>query len=222
MNTPRLGPEQRACLVAARLSGAGRRQLRWLYRGLETIAGPQASAALRGAYATLAVQPVASVSVDGLVGALGELCARDDLAAVDLVLVVHGTPTELVFGPGDRVSAAALGSRLAALPGASKLRLAYSLACYGSAHADALRAAGFDAVVGARRQNTSGATEYSTLLRAWAAGATVSDAVRRADRTVPRVFWDMTARVVGRMRDVSSTKRVMGAGALTIDQLPAA
>jgi hypothetical protein len=171
---------QRAIVVAVRLSDAGRKELKWLYRGLEEGAELDLHQQLDRHY-------------DAVEVISGDVCTPDALVE--------------------------LGRRLAAGGASPKLRLLYSTACYGQSHAAPLVAAGFSAVVGSKGKNTNGLSEFRKLLTQWTEGKTITEAVHRADRPIPRMFWDVIARLNG-FRQVDSEKVITGDGALTISTDP--
>lgn len=204
--------ERRAVLAVVHVAGAGKKRFAPLYRGIEAIEGPRLEAQLRGGYGRVVVRVGAEVTSDRFVGEVHALTGRDDIDVVDVVLTTHGNPGEVVFARDDRVEAATLAPLIAH----PKLRFLYNTACYGRSHAVPFLAGGFDVVVGAKGKNTNGWAEYHHLMRRWAAGDTVAEAVKAADRVVPRMFWDLVARTIGGMREVDSEKVVEGDGSLTI------
>jgi hypothetical protein len=204
--------DRRGVLAVVHVAGAGRKRWSPLYRGIERIEAPRLRTQLSEGYGTVVVRAGESVTSDSFVADVAALVARPDLDVVDVVLTTHGDPGEVIFTREDRVAIDALAARIAH----PKLRFAYNTACYGRTHAEALRSAGFRTVVGAKAKNTNGWAEYHHLLRRWMDGATVAEAVKAADRVVPRMFWDLVARTVGRMRDVDSEKVVTGNAALRI------
>jgi hypothetical protein len=212
--------DRRAVLVALRLSDGGVERLKWLYRGLEAGGAREAERILGSGYGAVEVMSGGAVTAPRLVERIGQLGARPDVDAVDVVLVVHGLRGRLQFGRGEVRDAGDLAADLRATGASPKLRLLYSSACYGATHADAFVEAGFRTVIGALEQNTTGLSEFRRFLRAWVGGTSASVALGAADRPVPRWFWDTTARIAGRLRHVNSRKRLRGDGALVISASP--
>lgn len=210
----------RVALVALRLSDGGIDRLKWLYRGLEAKGGSEAVRILSPAYREVVIVKGRAVTSTALVERLAALAADDEVAAVDLILVVHGLRGRLHFGDDDVRPAAEIAARLREVGAGPKLRLLYSSACFGATHADAMLGAGFTTVIGAEQKNTTGYSEFRRLLTEWVGGSTAGQALARSDRPAPRWFWDMTARVLGRMRHVNSRKRLAGDLALTINAAP--
>ena len=154
----------------------------------------------------------------GIVKALA--AAAKKAQVIDLVLMVHGEPDNLILAGETTetidVSAAALAHDLLATPALKgKLRLCYSTACFGYSHAQALLGAGFTTVIGAKGVNANSATEMPTLLKHWTGGETIADALRRADDPVLRMISDAVAR--RNFSDVNSQKELLGSESLTID-----
>ena len=208
--------DRRAAVVALRLSDGGVKNLKWLYRGLEVGGSGEARDILAPGYGRLEVISGPDVTAAALVGSIARLAADDDVATVDVVLVVHGLSGRLQFGRDEVRTVAAIADDLRASGASPKLRLLYSSACFGATHADAFVAAGFTAVIGAKQKNTTGLSEFRRFLRAWVGGTPAAVALHAADKPVPRWFWDTVAKVAGRMQHVDSNKELAGDGTVTI------
>jgi hypothetical protein len=211
--------DQRAVVVAIRLSDAGRKQLKWLYRGLEHGAELDLHQQLDKHYDAVEVVSGDACTPDALVERIVTAAQRAELTTLDVITVVHGGPGELEFSGDLSIKASDLGRRLAADGAGPKLRLLYSTACYGESHAAPLVAAGFSAVIGSKGKNTNGLSEFRKLLTEWTEGKSVEEAVHRADRPLPRMFWDFVARLNG-FRQVDSQKVVTGDPTITISADP--
>jgi hypothetical protein len=218
-----LAKERRSLVIVSATSLTGRADLARLYRLLD-VAGPTiAKAELSNRYSN--VQPLLGTDAtrSRLIETL-KLAAADDCQAVDLILMVHGEPDNVVLAAEDgagtnSVSAADLADDLISLPELNgKLRLCYSTACFGDSHATAFLAAGFTAVIGAKGVNANSATELPLLLRRWARGDSVSSALSHADNAEVRVATDFIARRVG-FGDADSEKVLRGDPNTTIDSV---
>lgn len=210
----------RVAVVALRLSDGGMKELKWLYRGLEVKGADAARRILEPAYRDVVVVQGQGLTSASLVDQVARLAADDAVRAIDVVLVVHGLRGRLHFGEDDVRPAAEVAARLRESGAGPKLRLLYSSACFGATHAEPMVGAGFSTVIGAEQKNTTGYSEFRSLLAAWTDGATAAAALRRSDRPVPRWCWDMAARVFGRMRHVNSHKRLAGDPMLVISGGP--
>jgi hypothetical protein len=212
-----IATENRAALVAIRLHDAGPKNLKWLYRGLEVAANAKVKQILDPAYQN-SVQLLSgdNVTSANFLDALDALGNNASCTAIDVVLVTHGGPGNIVFASGvDEISSAALGAALATSAAQPKLRLMYTTACYGATDAADLLAAGFNSVVGAKLKNANSLSEFQPLLQNWAGGKTIADAVAAGDRPASRMFWDMFARIGG-FHEVDSEKVVAGDPLLTV------
>ena len=208
--------DRRAVVVALRLSAGGAANLKWLYRGLEAGGAREARQILAPGYRVVEVVDGSDVTAASLVGSIARLAADDTIDVVDVVLVVHGLSGRLEFSRDEVRTAASIADDLTASGAAPKLRLMYSSACYGATHAGPLLGAGFTTVIGAKKKNTTGLSEFRALLRAWVAGTSAGAALAGADKPVPRWFWDTVARVAGRMSKVDSHKELAGDPGITI------
>ena len=212
----------RRLVVASATTLTGRKNLAWLYQFIDVAGAVVADQLLKDKYAKVTYLRGAEVTSDGIVGALRTAAAAPGIAAVDLVLMVHGLKTAQVVlaAPGGGkvdVAAADLAAAIAAAVPAGRLRLCYSTACYGATHNDAWLAAGFRAAIGARQTNANSATELPTLLSMWRDGHTVKDALARGEDPLTRIPADQLARFVGKFKDANSDKVLVGDPSLTID-----
>lgn len=221
-----IGPSNRSLVVTSATSLSGRSGLAWLYRLLDEVGPATARLELGSRYGSLQILNGRDVTRDGLVQALRN-AATPACEAIDLLLMVHGEPDALVLaasgGSGtDDVAATDLARALSLVPELSgKLRLCYSTACYGASHAQALRGAGFRAVIGAKAINANSATEVPILLHQWAKGADVASALRNADDPTLRDASDFLARTLEHFSDANSEKILVGDQTITIDSLGA-
>ncbi len=212
---------QRSLVIASALDlGDGRYES--LYRALQHAGPAIVRNTLDGSYARANALIGDELTEQALVDALA--AAASTSLAVDLILMVHGEPDRLVLSDGhgaaSDVSIFDLAAKLAGNEQlAGRLRLCYSTACFGFSHAQALLGAGFRAVIGARGVNANSATELPLLLRAWASGEHIGDALERADDPVLRDIADALARLAG-FDEVDSMKMLLGDRTLTIDAPP--
>lgn len=210
---------QRALLVVSSLASQGRKNLSWLYHGLELGGIGLADVILGPQYANRQSLVGADVSADSIVGALADLHGMPSVTAVDLVLMVHGQPDDLVVDTGDPIPAVQLASALTQRGVGQKLRACYSTACFGNSHAPALRNAGFKVVCGAVGVNANSATEYPQVLQHWASGDSFGDCISTGDNPATRWFWDMQAKRM-KFGSVNSRKIITGDGDVTIATMP--
>lgn len=137
-----------------------------------------------------------------------------------MLLHLHGEPSELAFADGF-VEVAALARRLRERVAPGRLRLLYSTACYGAAHAEAFLDAGFRVVSGARGTNANGAYDYAVELAAWACGLRYRSALRAGNLRPPLRLFDAIARWTG-FPDADSFKEARGDSSLRIGSPPVA
>jgi hypothetical protein len=208
----------RALLLVTALAAGGVPALRPLYRVLDLGAAALARALglrygrrvrLRGPAATRA----------GFLDAVARLAADPGIAAVDVVVNLHGLPGRLTFADG-AVDVAELAAPLRAA-GRGKLRLVYSSACHGVTHGEALLRGGFAAAIGAARINATGGTELGLFALLWACGASAGRALALADPPLLRRPTDVVAgallRALGEPGAVDSRKALHGDGRVRID-----
>ncbi len=215
-------------LVTLLTPGSAREQV--LYRPIEWGAERMVRRHLRQVYRTRLLLRGPHATMDGLVAALSAASAHPQVRAVDLVVNPHGTSRRLWFvdGPVDADEVAVAVVRALTTHQRRRLRAVFSTACYGMWHTDAWMRAGFCVAVGSRQIYADGVTSLPRMLRGWAAGSTVRDAVGDANAGWARRRQDALAaryyRTIGRAADagaVDSERVVDGARTMVITSDPA-
>jgi hypothetical protein len=211
---------ERALVIVSATRLAGRENLHLLYKVIDAAGTQLARAIGEDRYDHVVTISGPEVTPDRLVAELTQ--GRAGVNAVDLVLMVHGEPGEVILADADgkkqHVAVAALAAQIQAVPAPRpQLRLCYSTACFGASHNESWLEAGFRAAIGAVATNSSSGTEMPTLLHLWVTGHTVKDALQHADNDVVRKAADFTAHHVLGFKDADSRKVLAGDAALTID-----
>ena len=221
-----IAKEQRALIVVSQLTQGIPENQQWLYRFIEAAGRSVTEITLKDDYAPSHYRALLDdiATTDNLTNTLAEVGAQDEILAIDLFILLHGSPDRLEFHNGSWYTPS-MATTLAGLGLASKLRLVYSTACYGATHNDNFLQAGFKAAIGARGVNTNSAFELPMLLNLWALGKSVKDALRLGDKPATRRLADEAAKTYGRLGDlpwvkeVNSQKLLSGNAALTIETI---
>jgi hypothetical protein len=159
-----------------------------------------------------------------LLDTLAEVGAMPGIQAIDLFVLLHGSPDRLEFHDRSWFTLD-MANKIAALGLDPKLRLVYSTACYGSTHNDDFIRAGFRTAIGALKVNTNSAFELPMLLNLWALGVSVRDALRLGDKPATRKLADEAAKAFGRInnahwvKEVNSHKLLSGNAEVTIETI---
>lgn len=207
-----VGKSQRALLVVSYLATPTHRW-RGLYQFLQTSGEKLARVILKPKYKRYRTLVGGQATRAAFIGELAALGSIPEVEAIDVIVILHGTGEELHFHGGS-ASTSWLQAELRALDLKHKLRLLYNLSCYGRSHSDDSRSGGFTTSVGARRVNTTGATEFPIALSEWGAGTTIARAIEAGDNPVTRAASDAVARLLG--FDADSTKHIAGTRSLRI------
>ncbi|RZJ07582.1 MAG: hypothetical protein EOP39_16010 [Rubrivivax sp.] len=185
----------------------------YLYRFIESAGRATVEATLGDDYASLVKLYGGNATRARFIAALRREGAKPAVKRIDVVLMLHGSPGEVVFRDGD-ADTSALASDIAALNVRSKLRLMYSTCCYGDTHSADWLNAGFDAAIGAKKVNANAAVELAPLLSLWQFNFKASECL--APTVPPTGANDTAARAYGRHNqlswagDVNSTKVIRG------------
>lgn len=227
---PPLHPDQRVLVQVVTLLTPGRPREQALYRSIEWGSANLPRRYLRLAYRNRVLVRGPEATLDGLVAALVRATAAPGVRAVDLLVNPHGTSREIWFVDG-AVDAEQVCRRVREALGRDRrrlLRAVFSTACFGMSHNDAWLRAGFRVSSGSRGIYADGLTSLPRMLRAWASGSSVQQAVSEANLTSRRQRQDAVAaryyRTVGRLADagaVDSERVVDGARTMTITTDPA-
>jgi hypothetical protein len=218
--------EQRALIVISQLTNGIPADQQWLYRFIEGAGRSVTEITLKDDYAPDQYRALLDemATTGNLVATLAELGALPDIQAIDLLVLLHGSPDRLEFH--DRSwPTPDMATELGGLGISPKLRLVYSTACFGATHNDDYLRAGFKAAIGARKVNTNSAFELPMLLNLWALGKNAKDALRLGDKPATRNLADGAARAFGRLsnlwwvNEVNSQKVLSGNAALTIETI---
>jgi len=213
-----MNKEQRAVVVISSLAPAGRKRLKVLYRALETISVEISDHMLRPVYGSYTVLAGARAGRAQFATAILAAAARDEIQAIDAVVVLHGSPGKIIFDDGDGKGVSVPATDVAAdlAPAATKLRLLYSTACYAASDSAALLGAGFDASCGAVGECANGPVEFPQVLSMWSHSHTLKDAVAKGDDPSTRVIFDTVAKWSG-FSHANSQKQIDGDASITID-----
>lgn len=128
--------------------------------------------------------------------------------AVDVILQLHGSKNGLTFYDG-KVNTKDLADQIKAKNLKRRLRLLYSLACYGYTHTDDFLNAGFRTVSGARGVNSNSATDYPAQLGSWAASKRYRDCVKAGNAEPGRSTADNAAKMMN-FSKADSYKKIRG------------
>jgi hypothetical protein len=221
-----IAKEHRALIVISQLTNGIPPDQQWLYRFIEAAGRSVTEIILKDDYAPDQYRALLDdmATSDNLLATLAELGTHPEIQAIDLFVLLHGSPDRLEFH--DRSwSTPDMANKLAALGLAPRLRLVYSTACYGTTHNDDFIRAGFRTAIGALKVNTNSAFELPMLLNLWALGVSVRDALRLGDKPATRKLADESAKAFGRVnhahwvKEVNSQKLLSGNAELTIETI---
>lgn len=208
----KVAKEDRVLLVVANLvideSSSSAAGYQSLYEWLDKYAIVVASMLMRPVYRF--VEPLSGNQVTRqiFIDRVMELANDPQTKALDVILVMHGSPGSLYFDDGE-VRSAELSKQIRAVNPASKLRLLYSTACYGASHAQDFVDAGFRTVCGAKGVCANGPYEFPTQLLHWGSNQTYRSTVKAGNNPVFRAIHDHAAKLLG-FSDVDSEKIIVG------------
>ena len=207
-----IAKDQRVLLVVANLvideDNDGGGDYASLYKWLDRYAVLTANLLMRPVYRLVESLTGDQVTQSAFVERVNALARDPRTEALDVILVMHGSPGRLHFDDGEMTSAA-LSERLQAAHLADRLRLLYSTACYGFSHAQDFIDAGFRTACGAKRVCANGPYEFPTQLLHWGANATYKSTVRAGNNPVFRLIHDNAAKLLN-FPDVDSEKVIVG------------
>ena len=199
---------QRELLLVINLVDQGQDKWRWLYQWLDANAEAYTLATLTQFYNRISVLKGPAATCQVFIQELTEMASQPHVKALDVFLHLHGGKRKLWFEDGvigtdtlrDQIKVKSLGHRL---------RLLYSVACYGETHAQDFVDAGFRTASGARGVNANSTHDYPTQLALWSSGSYYKTAVQQGNNPPLRLMHDNAARLAG-FPDADSEKFIRG------------
>ena len=205
---------ERRLLIVSELPTFGRANLKWLYSFLDVSGIALGVATLGPHYAEVKTLSGTDATKSKFISTLCSLCRKSGTKAVDVIVQLHGASGKLWFQDGS-IETARLADEIEAEDLRSRLRLLYSLACYGYTHTSDWIRAGFRTASGARKVNASSATDYPAQLLYWVAGKTYKDCVAAGNAQPGLGIADRAAKAM-KFTDADSYKLIQGEGNLRI------
>ena len=207
--------EDRVLLVVANLATGGDERFQKLYEWLDANAVVVAKLLVGAQYRQIETLSGDDVTSTNFVDRLTNLAAEPETKAIDVFLVLHAFPGVLIFD--DRpVATSELKQQIQAANLGGKLRLLYSVACYGATHARDFVDAGFRVASGSLGANANGPYDYPTQLLHWRNCDTYRLAVNRGNNPLFKAIHDTFAQAMG-FDDVNSEKVIEGKKLTRID-----
>jgi hypothetical protein len=205
-----INKNQRVLIVINHLSSSA---FDYVYRFIDASARGTVQATLGDDYATIVKLYGANATLTKLIAALKAQGKKGSVKRIDLIVMLHGSPGQIVF-KGGATNSSVVRDKIAALNIKSKLRLLYSTCCYGDSHSTDFITAGFDSAIGAKKVNANAAVEFAQLLSLWQFDFKLSDCLAPSIPLTPAS--DAATRAYGHAtnaswkNNVNSTKVIRG------------
>lgn len=200
--------DEQVLLVVVNLSSNVDPKFQWLYRWLDDNAVRVAKWLLESHYRKIHTLRDDKASSSNFVNKLIELAQEPQTKAIDVFLSLHGLPDTLYFHDGP-IATSNLGDQLKAANLKERLRLFYSMACYGASHARDFVRGGFRTASGAVATNTNGPYDYPAQLYNWGQGKTYRAVIKAGNHPAFRTTHDTIAKKFGH-DDADSEKVIEG------------
>jgi hypothetical protein len=198
----------RELLVVVNLVDFGIKKWEWLYHWLDTSAVPTTNILLGAHYKKITFLEKSKASCEEFLKKMSAICAKKHVKALDVILHLHGAKQKLWFADGS-IKTDKLSDQIKALNLRDRLRLLYSVACYGSSHAQDFVDAGFRTASGAIGVNTNSDYNYPAVLSKWTSNGRYKDAVELGNNPLMVASHDAVAKKMG-FRDANSKKVING------------
>jgi hypothetical protein len=205
-----ISKKNRALIVINHLSSGDTDHL---YRFIEGSARTTIDATLSDDYEKIVRLYDKDATFAKFIKAIRTLGARASVKRIDAIVMLHGSPGVLYFKDG-AFQTSYVGTQIAALKRAAKLRMVYNTSCYGDSHSVDFIAAGFKAAIGSKKVNANAAVEFAPLLSLWQFDQKLVDCL--APTVVATPAADTASRLYGQANntswrnDVDSTKVLRG------------
>lgn len=213
---------ERALVVISQLTNGIPPEFQWLYQFIQFSGRVAVQRLLAPAYGDFRELYDIFATDLNLLNTLQACGANPDIKAIDLIIMLHGNTNTLFFYNGP-VAMGNFATQIANLNLKGKLRLVYSLACYGDSHSDDFVSGGFASSIGAVAVNANASAEFPTFLTNWASGLRLNDVLNLAESPLTRIPADSLAKAFGSLAGlwwapyVNSDKVLRGNQKITID-----
>lgn len=181
----------------------------FLYKNLEVKSVEYANQILGSFYEKIKILSGAEATFNNFINIL-KTSALNTIEEIDVLLHLHGISNKyLYFHSNDSkpsIGIAEVRDRIKELKIEKQLRMLYSSACFGAAHAKEFVEAGFTCASGAIGINTS-TTEYKDFLKNWASGNSYRKSLTEAENSILDDFSDTAARLV--LQGYVNSKKLM-------------
>lgn len=177
---------RRALIIVNELDSTGIQEIAPLYSTLEHLTiGLPTLPVVRNNYAVIRVLRNGNATLATFRATARSLAVNPNIDAIDVILALHGRDQRLKWADAtvnmqntvafmNTANSAAEASVMNTLR--RKFRIIYNTSCFGASHRTALRAIGFDAVVGSIGVNANAEAEYPAFLAAWNLGSSFGNA----------------------------------------------
>lgn len=226
---------RRALIIINELDSTGIPELSPLYSTLENLTiGLPTLPVVRNNYAVIRVLRNNAANLAAFRSNARTLALNPNIDAIDVILALHGKPEKLKWADGtvnvadmtafmNQANTAAEQATLSLVR--RKLRMVYNTSCFGASHRAALRAIGFDAVVGSIGVNANAEAEYPAMLAQWNLGQSFIGSYAATNNDVALAATDGPLVATGNLmnnflKHVNSKKLFSGNVALTINSNP--
>lgn len=199
---------QRELLLVINLVDFGDPKYMWLYQWLDANAEAYTNVALGPFYHRITILKGLAATCNAFVDHLGFIANQPHVRALDVILHLHGATGKLWFADG-AIATNTLSDQIKVKNLRGRLRLLYSVACYGETHAQDFVDAGFRVASGARGTNANSTHDYPTQLGVWASGGFYKTAVQNGNSPALRTMHDNLAKAHGFL-DANSEKFIRG------------
>lgn len=198
----------REVLLVINLIDHGQDNWKWLYQWLDANAEAYTNLTLSPFYNRITVLKGLAATCQAFVDQVELIAKQPHVEALDVILHLHGGNRKLWFADG-AIGTSSLRDQLKAKNLYSRLRLLYSVACYGETHAQDFVDAGFCTASGARGVNANSTHDYPTQLALWTGGSYYKTAVQQGNNSALRTMHDNLARLHG-FPEANSEKFIRG------------
>ena len=185
--------DHRELLLVINLVDHGQEKWKWLYQWLDVNAEVYTNLTLTPFYNRITVLKGLAATCHTFVEQIALIAKQPHVGALDVILHLHGDRGKLLFADGT-VSTHSLRDAIKLKNVRDRLRLLYSVACYGETHAQDFVDAGFSTASGARGVNANSTHDYPTQLALWTSGSYYKTAVQQGNNPALRMMHDNLAR----------------------------
>jgi len=207
-----VGINNRALVIVSELDSTVAPEMKQIYTTIEYLTHISAQSILGMNYGETELLLNNDATFPKFKSLIRNLAGRSDIHAIDVILSLHGSTTQLSFDDKrwkiadmekNFLMANTASERALMVKVKRKLRMMYNLSCFGKYHNASFIKMGFDSSVGSVSVNANSEVEFLPVLTSWKQGSTFGASFNASNNPMALFLADEPIRILGRIQNNS-------------------